>query len=87
MSKILLTLENINNYIVDNQIIIEKNMLLSSSVKDYLAEKGIEISYGKKENKDESLELRVKRILEKEFKVVDTKVVELVLKRISEVKR
>lgn len=85
MSKILLTLGNITNYIEGNQIIIEKNMILSSGAKDYLAENNIEILYEKKctqENKDD-LKEKIKNILEKEYKIIDEKVVELILKRLN----
>lgn len=84
MPKILLTLRNVENYIEDNRIIIEKNMILSSSVKDYLAEKGIEISYERKCNQDngENLKKKIERILKDEYQISDEKIVELILKKI-----
>lgn len=96
MSKILLTLNNISNYIEDNKFYMEKNMILSSSVKDYLAEKDIEIIYTKicdtknidnhevkNISKEETLFQKIERILKDEYKICDKKIVELILKRIN----
>lgn len=61
MSKILLTLDNISNYIENDKLNMEKNMILSSSVKDYLAEKNIEIVYKKACESKENCNCEVKK--------------------------
>lgn len=66
MSKILLTLNNISNYIEDNKFYMEKNMILSSSVKDYLAEKNIEIIYKKACDSKDSCSYEMKNISKEE---------------------
>lgn len=46
MTKRFLTLKDIENKIVDGKLHLEKNAILSYSVKDYLTEKDIKIVYG-----------------------------------------
>ncbi len=46
MTKRFLTLKDIENKIVDGKLHLEKNAILSYSVKDYLTEKDIKVIYG-----------------------------------------
>ncbi|MCS5422389.1 MULTISPECIES: hypothetical protein [Psychrilyobacter] len=83
--KILITLRNIDEYICGSDFYVSKNMILSPIVKDCLKERDIKLSYSEaKENKEISLENRIKIILEKEFNVVEKEKVNKIIKIIEE---
>ncbi len=88
MKKILISMENINDYIKDNKIIIMPNMIIPPSIKDYLKNNKIKISYEKSEYKEVKtgcLKERIKTILKKEYKIVDTKTIDKIISKVEEI--
>lgn len=89
MGKVLITVNNVADYIENKKFTVDKNMILSAGAKDYLTENNIELNYEEcleSENKKsgtECLEERIKRVLKNEYNISDKKVIELVLKRIN----
>jgi len=83
--KILITLRNIEKYICGSEFYVSKDMILLPTVKDYLKEKNIKLSYNKiKESKEISLEDRIKMILKKEFNVIENDKVNRIIKIVKE---
>lgn len=81
MKKKLITLENVEEFIVGDELSMSKNMILLPKVNDYLKNKGVKIKYVSDSCK--SLEERIKLILTKEFNVTDEKVIGEVLKKVK----
>lgn len=81
MKKKLITLENVEEFIVEDELSMSKNMILLPKVNDYLKNKGVKIKYVSDSCK--SLEERIKLILTKEFNVTDEKVIGEVLKKVK----
>ena len=90
MAKKLITPNNVTQYLNGNKLYVDKDMILSPSVKDYFKEKMITVIYGEAELCEEkkccekqSAENMITRILEKDFNIYDKKLVELILKKIE----
>lgn len=81
MKKKLITLENVEEYILGDQLNISKDMILLPKVKDYLKNKEIKIKYVSDSCK--SLEERIRTILDSEFNIVDERVISEVLKKVK----
>lgn len=81
MKKKLITLENVEEFIVEDELSMSKNMILLPKVNDYLKNKGVKIKYVSDSCK--SLEERIKLILTKEFNVTDERVIGEVLKKVK----
>lgn len=81
MKKKLITLENVDEFIVGNELSMTKNMILLPKVNDYLKNKGIKIKYTF--DSCTSLEGRVKVILDREFNISDERVINEVLKKVK----
>ena len=81
MKKKLITLENVEEFIVDNELNMSKDMIILPKVNDYLKNKGIKIKYTSTGCK--GLEDRIRFMLLKEFNVSDEIVVNEVLKKIK----
>lgn len=81
MKKKLITLENVEEFIVGDELSMSKNMILLPKVNDYLKNKGVKIKYVSDSCK--SLEERIKLILTKEFNVTDERVIGEVLKKVK----
>lgn len=81
MKKKLITLENVQEFIVEDELSMSKNMILLPKVNDYLKNKGVKIKYVSDSCK--YLEERIKLILTKEFNVTDEKVIGEVLKKVK----
>lgn len=98
MAKKFLTLKDVENSICEGKLYLEEKAILSSSLKDYLREKDIEIVYGKIENKEkeyfssgEKVEVKqdiaklIEKILRTEFSVNDEQKIQQVIKIVGEV--
>lgn len=93
MAKQLITPKNIAEYLQEDKLYVDKNMILSPNVKDYCKENKITLIYGevksceeKKYGKKEStqkLRETVIEVLEQDFNIHDEKLVELVLKKME----
>lgn len=93
MARKLITPKNAVEYICGDKFYVEKDMILSPSVKDYFKDKIITLVYGEEkptENKKccdkqpkEELKNMVVKILEKDFNICDEKLVELILNKIE----
>lgn len=81
MKKKLITLENVEEFIVDNELNMSKDMIILPKVNDYLKNKGIKVKYTSTGCK--GLEERIKSMLLKEFNVSDERVISEVLKKIK----
>lgn len=81
MKKKLITLENVEEFIVGDELNMSKDMILLPKVNDYLKNKGVKIRYVSDSCK--SLEERIKLILTKDFNIADEKVIGEVLKKIK----
>lgn len=81
MKKKLITLENIEEFIVGDELNVSKDMILLPKVNDYLKNKGVKIRYVSDSCK--SLEERIKLILTKDFNISDERVIGEVLKKIK----
>lgn len=98
MAKKFLTLKDVENCICEGKLYLEEKVILSSSLKDYLREKDIEIVYGKVENKvqecftsvekveaKQDIEKLIEKILRTEFSVNDEQKIRQVIKIVGEV--
>ncbi|WP_297433471.1 hypothetical protein [uncultured Cetobacterium sp.] len=81
MKKKLITLENVEEFIVGDELNMSKDMILLPKVNDYLKNKGVKIRYVSDSCK--SLEERIKLILTKDFNISDERVISEVLKKIK----
>lgn len=81
MKKKLITLENVEEFIVGDELNMSKDMILLPKVNDYLKNKGVKIRYVSDSCK--SLEERIKLILTKDFNISDERVIGEVLKKIK----
>ncbi len=81
MKKKLITLENVEELIIGDELNISKDMILLPKVNDYLKNKGVKIRYISDGCK--SLEERIKLILTKDFNVSDERVIGEVLKKVK----
>lgn len=86
MKKILITKNNVEDYIENKRLIVTDNLIVSPGVFDLLRNKDIEVIYGdsigeedkEKEDKTkdtEKIEKMIKEILEKEYNLVDSTVI------------
>lgn len=86
MKKILITKNNVEDYIENKRLIVTDNLIVSPGVFDLLRNKDIEVIYGDsigeedKEKEDntkdtEKIEKMIKEILEKEYNLVDSTVI------------
>lgn len=93
MAKKLITPNNVTQYLNGNKLYVDKDMILSPSVKDYFKEKMITVIYGEKESCEEkkccekqsaeNLKESIIKILEKDFNIYDERLAELILKKIK----
>ena len=81
MKKKLITLENVEEFIVGDELNMSKDMILLPNVNDYLKNKGVKIRYVSDSCK--SLEERIKLILIKDFNISDERVIGEVLKKVK----
>ena len=81
MKKKLITLENVEEFIVGDELNMSKDMILLPKVNDYLKNKGVKIQYVSDSCK--SLEERIKFILTKDFNISDERVIGEVLKKVK----
>lgn len=81
MKKKLITLENVEEFIVGDELNMSKDMILLPKVNDYLKNKGVKIRYVS--DSCESLEERIKLILTKDFNISDERVIGEVLKKVK----
>ena len=81
MKKKLVTLENVEEFIVGDELNMSKDMILLPKVNDYLKNKGVKIRYVS--NSCQSLEERIKFILEKDFNISDKRIINEVLKKVK----
>ncbi|WP_129599623.1 hypothetical protein [Anaerophilus nitritogenes] len=81
MGKILVTKNNINQYICENKIYLDKEMILSPGAKDILRDKNIMIVY---EQKDEILDMKnsICRILLEDYNIEDDKTRDKILQKV-----
>jgi len=85
IGKILVTIKNINEFLVpgSQNFVLKKDMMLTPGAKDYLRNNSYTICF--KENvKEESLEIKVRRILESEFNIKDKRQIEVIANAVIE---
>lgn len=90
MSKKLISVNNIQEYLCGDKFYVEKGMILSSGAKDYCKERNITIVYGTKcETKEiksvekpvETLKEMVVRVLKNDFNIVDERLAEIIVRK------
>lgn len=83
MSKKLILGSNVQKYISGDELYIEKDMIISPGAKDYCKEKNIKLIYEKPELQQpvETLRDMIKRILKKDFNIMDEKLVNVILEK------
>lgn len=90
MSKKLITVGNVSDYISDNRIIVTENMIITPGAKDKLREYGVETVYEKKccnlSGKDNELEKKAVEILVKDFNITDPSLIQKIITKIKETK-
>ncbi len=89
IGKILVTIKNINEFLVpgSQNFVLKKDMMLTPGAKDYLRNNSYTICFkeNEKENeKEESLEIKVRRILESEFNIKDKRQIEVIANAVIE---
>lgn len=90
MSKKLITVRNIQDYIFENRITVTEDMIITPGAKDRLKELGVEIVYGKKfcdlKDNDKEFEKKVIGILVKEFSITDSSIIQKIIAKLKEIK-
>lgn len=89
IGKILVTIKNINEFLVpgSQNFVLKKDMMLTPGAKDYLRNNSYTICFKenvKEKEKEESLEIKVRRILESEFNIKDKKQIEVIASAVIE---
>ncbi|WP_053955153.1 hypothetical protein [Inediibacterium massiliense] len=81
MAKKLITKNNVNQYVCENKIYLDKDMLLSPGVKDILRDKNIMIIY---EQKKERIDMKnsISHILLEDYHVKDDKTRDAILQKV-----
>lgn len=97
MGKKLITPQNAVEYICGDKFYVGKDMILSSSAKDYFKEKMITLVYGEekpvedkkccKEQNKEDLKTMIVKVLERDFNICDEKLVDIILKKVEGVRK
>lgn len=85
IGKILVTIKNINEFLVpgSQNFVLKKDMMLTPGAKDYLRNNSYTICF-KENEKEESLEIKVRRILESEFNIKDKRQIEVIANAVIE---
>ncbi|MEG3013649.1 MAG: hypothetical protein RR795_04190 [Cetobacterium sp.] len=78
MKKKLITLENIQNYVCEKEILVTKDMIIPPKVNDYLKVNGIRIIFA-----EEQIDERIKKILKNEFEILDEDKINEVIRKIK----
>lgn len=93
MAKKLISTKNIEEYLCEGKFYVTKDMILSSSAKDYCKENNISVVYGEVEPQSqkpvetskvevkESLKEMVTRVLKNDFNIEDEKLVDIIVKK------
>ena len=78
MKKKLVTIGNFSEFICGKKFIASSDMIITPGAKDKIREAGAEIVY-----ENQSLELQIKEILEKDFNITDDSMVQKVINKIK----
>ena len=78
MKKKLVTIGNFSLYISGKKFIASSDMIITPGARDKIREAGAEIVY-----ENQSLELKIKEILEKDFNITDNSMVQKVINKIK----
>ena len=78
MKKKLVTIGNFSEYISGKKIVAASDMIITPGARDKIREAGAEIVY-----ENQSLELKIKEILEKDFNITDDSMVQKVINKIK----
>ena len=78
MKKKLVTIGNFSEYISGKKFIAASDMIITPGARDKIREAGAEIVY-----ENQSLELKIKEILEKDFNITDNSMVQKVINKIK----
>ena len=78
MKKKLVTIGNFSEYISGKKFVATSDMIITPGARDKIREAGAEIVY-----ENQSLELKIKEILEKDFNITDDSMVQKVINKIK----
>ena len=96
MRKRLITVKNLFEYVQENELVIQADMIITPGAKDIIRDKGIGVKYEKccceseskmknEIKKDcQNLEQKVIDIIKKEFKITDSETVQKILSKLKE---
>ena len=96
MRKRLITVKNLFEYVQENELVIQADMIITPGAKDIIREQGVEIRYEKccceseskiknEIKKDcQNFEKKVIDIITKEFKITDSETVQKILSKLKE---
>ena len=99
MGKRLITVKNLFEYVQENELVVQADMIITPGAKDMIREQGIEVRYEKtcgisnsasgneirKNTRDcEDLEKKVIEILVKNYKITDSDTIRKILSKIKE---
>ena len=100
MRKRLITVKNLFEYVQENELVIQADMIITPGAKDIIREQGVEVRYEKSfcESNCESeskmkneikkdcqnFEKKVIDIITKEFKITDSETVQKILSKLKE---
>ena len=96
MRKRLITVKNLFEYVQENELVIQADMIITPGAKDIIRDKGIGVKYEKCCCESESkmkneikkdcgdLERKVIEILVKDYKITDSETVQKILSKLKE---
>ena len=86
MKRELVKLEKINDYITENKFYKKKNMIITSSIEDYLKKEKIDIVYEKENiniNSIKACEIIIKEILKGNYNAVGIEQIKEIIEKIK----
>ena len=86
MKRELVKLEKINDYITENKFYKKKNMIITSSIEDYLKKEKIDIVYEKENiniNSIKACEIIIKEILKENYNAVGIEQIKEIIEKIK----
>ncbi len=86
MKRELVKLEKINDYITENKFYKKKNMIITSSIEDYLKKEKIDIVYEKENiniNSIKTCEIIIKEILKGNYNAVGIEQIKEIIEKIK----
>lgn len=100
MRKRLITVKNLFEFVQNNKLVVQANMIITPGAKDMIREQGVEVRYEKSycepnceskskiknetEKDCQDLEKKVIEILVRDFKITDSETVQKILSKLKE---